>query len=197
MSILRAAVNKHPLTAFVIVTFTLSWWSIPFADGGIFPYGPFLAAVIILALTKGRAGVGGLFRRITSWRGGWYWLLIAPSLVVAYLLLALALNLSLGGTISNTSHLTFFAPTLFGLLILGGQWEEPGWTGYALPLLQDRYAHRPYGLLLAVFIQVLFAPFGMCQWCSRVLYLGTTWVFSRWQFSSSLAGCPTVLAEAS
>jgi hypothetical protein len=28
-------------------------------------------------------------------------------------------------------------------------WEEPGWTGFALPLLQDRNAARPYGLLKA------------------------------------------------
>jgi hypothetical protein len=149
MNTFRTAVNKHPLTAFVIAAYALSWWSIPFAAGGIIPHGPFLAAVIILALTRGRAGIRELFRRMTSWRGGWYWLLIAPGLVVAYLLLAFALNLILGATISDTSHLSSFAPSLLVLILLGGVWEEPGWTGYALPLLQDRYANRPYGLLLA------------------------------------------------
>jgi hypothetical protein len=28
-------------------------------------------------------------------------------------------------------------------------WEEPGWTGYALPLLQNRYGNRSLGLLMA------------------------------------------------
>ena len=149
MSALRRAINEHPLTAFVIVAYILSWWSVPFANGGIIPHGPFLSAVIILAITKGRAGVGDLFRRMISWRGGWYWLLIGPGLVVAYLLLALALNLLLGATISNAFQLRTFIPSLVMLLLLGGVWEEPGWTGYALPLLQNRYGNRPLGLLMA------------------------------------------------
>ena len=77
------------------------------------------------------------------------WLLFAPGLVILYLALAFAVNLLLGGTISQTSHLSSFGPTLLSLILLGGMWEEPGWTGFALPLLQDRNASRPFGLLKA------------------------------------------------
>jgi hypothetical protein len=61
--------------------------------------------------------------------GGWIWLLIAPGLVLLYLTLAFAANLLLGGSIAQTSHLRSFGPMFLNLLLLGGMWEEPGWTG--------------------------------------------------------------------
>ena len=149
MSSLRAAIQKHPITAFAIATYVLSWWSVPFAGGGLIPHGPFLAAVILLALTEGRAGVSRLLRRLTAWPGRWYWFVIGPGLVVAYLLVAALLNSILGGATNSVAPLRSFGPTFLMLLLLGGLWEEPGWTGYALPLLQERYASRPRGLLLA------------------------------------------------
>ncbi len=88
-----------------------------------------------------------LLRRMTSWQGGPVWILIGPGLVLAYLALAFALNLLAGATVSSTSHFTAFGSTFFTLLLLGGVWEEPGWTGFALPLLQYRNIHRPLGLL--------------------------------------------------
>jgi uncharacterized protein len=149
MNTLRNAANHHPLTIFFIAAYALSWWSIPFADGGLLPHGPFLAAIIVLALTKGKAGLGEFLRRITSWRGRWYWLLIGPGLVIAYLVLALGINLLLGASITNTSHLHSFAPTFLMLFLLGGMWEEPGWSGYALPMLQERFSNQPFGQLKA------------------------------------------------
>jgi hypothetical protein len=41
---------------------------------------------------------------------------------------------------------------LWPLLLLGGQWEEPGWTGYALPRFQARYAHLAHAPLVASLI---------------------------------------------
>jgi hypothetical protein len=84
---------------------------------------------------------------MTSWQGGLIWLLIAPGLVLLYLTLAFGLTLLLGGNVSQTSHLSSLGPTVLSLFLLGGMWEEPGWTGFALPLLQDRNANRPFGLL--------------------------------------------------
>jgi len=145
----RRIVSGHPLTVFVILAYALSWWSIPFADGGILPHGPFLAAIIVVLLTQGRGGLKEWVRGILSWRCAWYWLLIGPGLVIAYLLLALGLNRLLGGTITSTAHLDSLPATFLTLMLLGGVWEEPGWTGYALPLLQERYAGRPLGQLRA------------------------------------------------
>lgn len=149
MDSLRRTVTAHPLTWFVVLAYALSWWVIPFANGGILPYGPFIAAVFLIGLMKGRVGLRELLRRMTSWQGGLIWLLIAPGLVVLYLALAFLVNAVLGGNVSQTSHLASFGPTLLSLVLLGGLWEEPGWTGFALPLLQERNTGRPLGLLRA------------------------------------------------
>jgi uncharacterized protein len=147
MGTVRNSMASHPLVWFVPLAYALSWWSIPFADGGILPYGPFLAAVIILSLTKGRSGLKALFRRMVTWQGGLIWLLIAPGLVVGYLALAFMLNLLAGGEVSSVSHLTSFGPTVLTLIFLGGLWEEPGWTGFALPILQDKNLNHRFGFL--------------------------------------------------
>ena len=149
MAGLRRVMSQYPLTSFVVVAYALSWWTVPFANGAILPYGPFVAAVIVLSVNRGKAGLSDLFRRMTSWRGGWVWLLIAPGLVILYLMLAFAANLLLGGTVARTPQWSGVGQSLIGLILLGGMWEEPGWTGFALPLLQDRNAGRPYGLLKA------------------------------------------------
>jgi hypothetical protein len=122
---------------------------VPFANGALIPYGPTLAALIMIAATKGRAGFAELRRRLTSWQGGFWWLLIGPGLVITYLALAFVTNLLLGSEISSTAHFAAAGGTIVTLVLLGGWWEEPGWSGYALPLLQDRYASRPLGLLKA------------------------------------------------
>lgn len=189
---LRKLFTQHPLTAFVILAYILSWWSIPFANGGLLPHGPFLSALIILMVTKGGTGTGELFRRMVSWRGGWHWLLIGPGLVIVYLSLAFVINLLLGATVTETSHLGSLAPTVIMLLLLGGAWEEPGWTGYALPLLQERYANRPHGLLLAslhmgVIRAVWHLPlviYGAIPWYDLVFFAMAfqfliSWLFNR------------------
>lgn len=196
MTTLRKFVNDHPLTIFVIAAYALSWWSIPFANGGILPQGPFLAAIIVLALTQGRDGLRVLWRRIVSWRGGWHWLLIGPGLVLAYLLTALGLNLLLGSKITNTAHLANFAPTLLMLLLLGGVWEEPGWSGYALPLLQSRHAHLSYSQLRASLIMGFIRAgwhlplviSGAIPWYDALFFSFAfqfliTWLFNRTQGS--------------
>ena len=65
-------------------------------------------------------------RRLTSWQGGFAWLLIAPGLVIVYLSLAFVTSLLLGAEISSTAHLATAGGTILTLVLLGGWWEEPG-----------------------------------------------------------------------
>jgi hypothetical protein len=201
MTTVRKFVNDHSLTIFVIAAYALSWWSIPFANGGILPHGPFLAAVIVLALTKGRDGLGEFLRRLVSWRGGWHRLLIGPGLVLAYLLLALGLNLLLGATITNTAHLGAFPQTLLGLVLLGGVWEEPGWTGYALDMLQTRFAHQPFGQLKASLLMGLIRAgwhlplviSGAIPWYDAVVFSMAFQFLISWLFNRTQGGVLIVM----
>lgn len=193
MNAFRDILNKYPLTVFAILTYILSWWSVPFANGAIIPYGPFLAAILVAALSEGKTGVRDFFRRLITSPNAWYWFLIGPTLVIAYLLAALALNLLFGATITNTSHLQSIGPTTLTLLLLGGLWEEPGWTGYALPLLQARYQNRSQGYLLATLHMGLIRAIwhlplvisGAIPWYDMVFFSFAFQFLISWLYSSS------------
>lgn len=148
---LRRLVARFPLTIFYVLAYALSWWSAPF--GGLIPHGPMLAAIAVLALTEGRAGPAGLWRQFARVRVPWVWYVAAPGLIVLVHALALAIYLAAGGSLPGAGQVDArFLLGLWPLLLLGGQWEEPGWTGYALPRLQARYAHLARGALVASLI---------------------------------------------
>ena len=55
MSRLSSVAKRHPLVTFFVLAYALTWWaSIVYAvypnPFPVFPYGPFLAAIIIVAL---------------------------------------------------------------------------------------------------------------------------------------------------
>jgi membrane protease YdiL (CAAX protease family) len=140
-------VKRHPLIAFFVLAFALSWWPwILYAFGPsptpIASFGPFLAALVVLAITQGKSGIGGLLRRMVRWRVGIRWYAVALLLPVGIALAATALNVLLGAQAPSAADLGgwtgLFSTFAFVLLIpgSGGTWEEPGWRGFALPSLQ-------------------------------------------------------------
>jgi len=145
---------RFQLAAFFALVYPLSWWAVPYLQGGLIAQGPFIAALIVVALTAGAAGLRAYWHSVSRWRAGW-WYAVGPAIVASYLLVGFALNLLLGATVSNPP-----APPSIGvliqLLLLGGLWEELGWTGYALPKLQQALARRRYPALLAALILALF-----------------------------------------
>jgi membrane protease YdiL (CAAX protease family) len=88
------------------------------------------------------------------------------------------------------------------LLIFGGEWEEPGWTGYALPALQKRYARVANGpliatLILGIFRGVWHLPLvlaGAIPWYDAVLL--TPLVFQpiiSWLYNKTGGSVPVVI----
>ena len=191
--------TRYPLPLFFLLTYPLSWWSVPIANGALIPHGPALAAILVLAIGEGRQGLRKWWARVSQWRAGW-WYLIGPAIIAIYLLGALILNLLLGATITDSPKLP--APAIWlQLLLLGGLWEEPGWTGYALPKLQERFNQHKNGPLIATLILALFRALwhlpllvrGTLPWFdvfgfSVIFQLIITWLYNR-----SGGGVPAVM----
>jgi hypothetical protein len=149
---LRKFASRYQLVLFCILAYAISWSIAIPMEGRIWPHGPALAAIIVLAAVAGRRGLSDLWQGAARWRVRWVWYLVAPGLVVAFHLGAFALNLLLGAKVIGTSRLQPWPVvlTIAQLLLLGGEWEEPGWSGYALPYVRKRFADRPLlGLLMA------------------------------------------------
>lgn len=185
LSTLLNMVKRHSLLVFFILAYALSWWLVPL--GGLLPYGPMLAAIIALAFSQGKAGLKALFSQMTRWRVGWIWYLIAPGIILAYTVGAIGLNLLLGAQISpNYEPVSGVELLLLAalFLLLGGMWEEPGWTGYALPGLRAARSLLLASLIMGVFRNIWHLPLfldGNIPWSDIVLNF-TAQIFVSWLY---------------
>jgi uncharacterized protein len=193
-----ALVKRHPLVTFFILAYALSWWAWILYAFGLFPnpiasFGPFLAAIVVLALTEGKAGLIGLFRRMIRWRvaPGWYAVaLLLPAVLAAT---ATVLNVLLGAEPPSPAEINawngLFSTFAIVLLIpgLGGAWEEPGWRGYAFPRLQSRRSALVASLILGALIAAWHLPLmvaGQVHYSDIVLIFAGTIVFN-WVFNNA------------
>jgi membrane protease YdiL (CAAX protease family) len=116
-------------------------------------FGPFLAAVITIWTNKGRAEVGQWLRQVLRLR-----LPVVLYLVGAFFLpigvglLQYGLYRVLGGEPDFTEAIPWYLYLLYLLptaLLTGGN-EEPGWRGFALPALLERFHPVAATLILGV-----------------------------------------------
>jgi len=165
-------IRRYPLITFFVLACALSWWpwilySFDLLPNPIVGFGPFLAALVVLALTEGKSGVGRLVRRMVRWRVGLRWYAVALLLPILVTLTAAALNVFLLGAqpTSSVAELggwsTFLQTFFLWLLIpgLSGTWEEPGFRGYALPRLQVGRSALLASLILGVLWAFWHLPF--------------------------------------
>jgi uncharacterized protein len=193
-----ALVKRHPLATFFLLAYVLSWWPWILYEFGAFPnpiasFGPFLAAIVVLALTEGKAGLIGLFRRMVRWRVSPGWYVVALLLPAVLATAATVLNVMLGAEPPSAAELNgwtgLFATFAIVLLVpgFGGAWEEPGWRGYALPRLQSRRSALVASLILGALIAGWHLPLmvaGQVAYSDIVLIFAGTIVFN-WVFNNA------------
>jgi uncharacterized protein len=198
MSRLASVVKRHPLITFFVLAYALSWWPWILYALGLSPqpiagFGPFLAALAVLAITRGKSGIGELFRRMIRWRVGLKWYAVALLLPAGLAVAATVLNVLLGAQAPSSAELgswTNILPTLALLFLipgLGGAWEEPGWRGYALPRLQTGRSALVAGLILGILIAGWHLPLmvaGEVHYADIASIMGAA-VVLNWVFNSA------------
>ena len=193
-------VRRHPLITFFMLAYVLAWWiwilyafNITFL-GPIFALGPFLAAIIVTALTGGKARLKALLSRLVRWRVGPSWYAAALLLPVAVYAVAVSLNILLGARASTAvqfgSWYLIFPLFAYSLLfpLSGAFGEELGWRGYALPRVQARYWALSAALIIGVIQTAWHLPLFMSDPSTPAVplivgYMGlgilATWVFNN------------------
>jgi len=152
MKRITSVVKRYPLVTFFILAYAFAWGlvlltKVSLLFGFLALFGPAAAAILVSAASEGRSGVRALFGRVTIWRVGLRWYVVALGLPAVLSLGVVGLGLALGMPAAiQFSELSPLTVTLF-ILVIG---EELGWRGYALPRLQARYGALWASLILGL-----------------------------------------------
>ena len=120
------------------------------------PWGPLFAALIVLGLTRGWAGIKGLLADMFRWRIGARWYAFAFLVPIGVTFAAVYLNVALGApappaSVFAISELISLIPSLvIATLIAGPFTEEPAWRGFFLPRLQAKYSPLVASLIIGL-----------------------------------------------
>jgi membrane protease YdiL (CAAX protease family) len=189
---MRSVVTRHPVVAFVVLAYAISWCMLPF--GTFIAGGPLVAAVLVTALVDGWRGLRRLGGRIVRWRVSWVWYAAAIALpVAAHAVTLLGIAATGGPAPSLLSWSPWYSLLLVAAVRLvnpldGPLGEEPAWRGFAQPRLQaTRSPLRATGILcLAVttwHLPLYFIPeFGLRPFEALTTVACTVvfaWLFNR------------------
>jgi membrane protease YdiL (CAAX protease family) len=163
--------------------------------------GPTLGAIVMTAVTSGRPGLRQFFRRYVQLRAGLRWYVLALLGLPLIMLLAAMATAGLEplqvALLKWPALFTALLPATLFSMVMPGLAEEPGWRGYALPRLQQKYGPVPGSLLLGALHQAWHLPvffilvgimaegpfdagvFGYRIFSSMVLAVIWTWVFNN------------------
>jgi len=163
---------KKSIITYFVLAYALSWCAfIPLALSAqgilqgvpswlhfVGAFGPLLAAFFVTWRTNGKAGLRELLGRMTRWRIGLRWILIAILSPVVLFMIAILILRMVTGTWPNLDQFGFIAefPRLSWIggwllwILTFGLGEETGWRGFALPRLQNSLNARSASLILGL-----------------------------------------------
>jgi len=202
-------VKKYQLATYFILAFAISWavqlplvarerdWMdapIPYAIHYLVSFGPMLASVITTLAVDGRDGLKELWNRITRWRVGWGWTLVAILSPVGLFVLAACVARLVNGTwpdlrlLGQVNYLPYLGIGVLPLwLVTFGFGEEIGWRGFALPRLQKTRTAASATLILGLMWMLWHMP--------AFFYLDTLEKIGLWMLPGFMFGvlCGAVL----
>ena len=218
---MKAFVRRRPLLSYFLLAYAITWtvaaplllssrgfidadapeWLEPLAA-----FGPFIAAMSVARALQGREGPAAILGSVTRWRVRPIWFVFAlgsPILILGASLLVVSLT---GGQPIDPARGRLgelaSAAGLFDLIVISAViqalGEEPGWRGFALPQLRERFG--PLAATLALFPVwlcwhlpfFLSRPgFGLAQWLGFSLGIlsAAIWLTLIWDRTRSVLMC--------
>jgi hypothetical protein len=76
-----SVIRRHPVITFFLLAYALSWAAIPWQS--FFAPGVLVAALIVVSLTEGVAGLKAMGSRLIRWRVSWIWYALALGVPLA------------------------------------------------------------------------------------------------------------------
>jgi membrane protease YdiL (CAAX protease family) len=171
-------IRRHRLLTFFLITYGISWgipglalllsaltraFEVSLEEYSPLSYlviwSPAISALTVICITQGQAGIRAYLRRLLHWRVGWVW-------YVAVLLGVPFMNLLAAALMKVTGNSWLVAQTVLPgvfwttVLLKGteGPFEEFGWRGFALPLLQRRYSGLSAAVIVGFFWMLWHVP---------------------------------------
>ena len=188
----QAPIRAHPLLAFFVLTFAISWtlngtvivlgmemsWTRWLLSGFLSALGPAVAAVVVVHASD--EDLREWARGIVTWRVHPKWYVAAIGIPAALAIGSGAVAAFLGGPIDFGAFSPPVLALAFGIVLgtfVGGGQEEIGWRGFAQPELQKRYG----ALVAAVVIGIIWGAWHL------PLFVDPTAPHSQWPLASQAA----------
>jgi uncharacterized protein len=151
MNNLTSTIKSHPVVAFYILAFVISWlgWMPQALYGcGLSSFnspllnflavgGPTLAAVTVILLIREKGGLKKLFGALFKLRISFIWYVFVFGFWFVVAAIVLGIRAIFGQALPSFSQFGWIGLfPIFTYMLLINVWEEIGWRGFALPRLQ-------------------------------------------------------------
>jgi hypothetical protein len=157
-----SVIRRHRVLVFFLLAIALSWGAIPWQS--FFAPGVLVAALIVVGVTEGVAGLKTMGKRLIRWRVSWVWyaLAIAVPLMVKFTSIGLTTALGAPAPDLGALHLWYSIPMAIAINIVNPMNaqlpEESSFRGWAQPTLQLGRTPLAATVLMAVGVTVWHLP---------------------------------------
>ena len=171
MKTIKNFFRSHPVLTYFILAFIFTWGCMAlavypggfpitdeqFETSGALVYvamlvGPSFAGILLTGLLEGKAGFRKLFSSLARWQVSARWysvaLLTAPLMIITILIgLSLVSSEFQPAIFTSDNKVALVMSSIVAGLVVG-LFEELGWTGFAVPKLNQRYGVLNTGLIV-------------------------------------------------
>jgi membrane protease YdiL (CAAX protease family) len=178
-------IRRHPVITFFLLAYALSWGAIPWQS--FFAPGVLVAALIVVPLTEGVAGLRAMGLRLIRWRVSWIWYVLAVAVPLAVKFASIGLNTAMGAPAPHIAEFTVWYSLPMAIAInivnpLNAQLpEEASFRGWAQPKLQTTRTPHAATVLMAIGVTIWHIPlFLMPQFGSSPIEATATVAVTFW-----------------